>query len=285
MEGQLVKKTYTIDNISLDCWIIQIENKFWLKAHDAVFLDYQNPNEAILKNVPEEARQQWSELRVSLSEIPSVPPNWQPHTVFTSEGGLYRLICRNTKPEAVKFEKWVFDEVLPTLRETGQYKLREQLSIKDEIIARKDKIIEINNEQLALKDELIEIKNARIASKDEIIEIKNEQISHLQDRAAVMHLKNKTKHVFEVYKHRFNNEYIFIRAQSKYLPAALRVVNLELFELLINEINVPNAMNILNRLKAKLREQKIFFEASTNKIAVDANVVEKVGYLIEESRT
>ena len=40
---------------------------------------------------------------------------------FLTEGDLYRLICHSKLPSAEKFEHWVFDEVLPTLRQTGQY--------------------------------------------------------------------------------------------------------------------------------------------------------------------
>lgn len=40
---------------------------------------------------------------------------------FVSEGNVYRLICRSTKPEAEQFETWVFDELLPTIRQTGGY--------------------------------------------------------------------------------------------------------------------------------------------------------------------
>lgn len=37
------------------------------------------------------------------------------------EGDLYRLIIRSKLPEAEKFETWVFDEVLPTIRKQGAY--------------------------------------------------------------------------------------------------------------------------------------------------------------------
>lgn len=40
---------------------------------------------------------------------------------FLPEGDLYRLITHSKLPSAEKFEHWVFDEVLPTLRQTGQY--------------------------------------------------------------------------------------------------------------------------------------------------------------------
>jgi prophage antirepressor-like protein len=158
MEGQLVKKTYTVDNISFDCWIIQIGNKFCLKAHDAAvfLLDYKNPNQAIRCNVPPEARKQWCDFEPAMRQLVQTPPNWKPHTVFISEGVLYRSICKSRKPEAIRFERWVFDEVLLTIRETGQYKLHEQLTLKDELIVIKDELIEIKNERIAIKVAQIE---------------------------------------------------------------------------------------------------------------------------------
>jgi prophage antirepressor-like protein len=40
---------------------------------------------------------------------------------FINEGNLYRLIIKSRKPEAERFESWVCDDVLPTIRKTGQY--------------------------------------------------------------------------------------------------------------------------------------------------------------------
>lgn len=37
------------------------------------------------------------------------------------EGDIYRLIVKSKLPSAEKFEKWVFDEVLPQIRKTGAY--------------------------------------------------------------------------------------------------------------------------------------------------------------------
>jgi anti-repressor protein len=38
-----------------------------------------------------------------------------------SEPDLMRLTCRSKMPDAVRFEKWVFEEVLPEIRKTGAY--------------------------------------------------------------------------------------------------------------------------------------------------------------------
>lgn len=38
-----------------------------------------------------------------------------------SEGDVMRLICSSKLPEAVRFERWVFEEVLPSIRKQGAY--------------------------------------------------------------------------------------------------------------------------------------------------------------------
>lgn len=40
---------------------------------------------------------------------------------FIHEGDLYRLIVHSKLPSAEKFERWVFDDVLPPIRKTGGY--------------------------------------------------------------------------------------------------------------------------------------------------------------------
>ncbi|MDK9430928.1 BRO family protein [Gallibacterium anatis] len=40
---------------------------------------------------------------------------------FINEPNLYRIIFKSRKAEAVEFQNWVFDEVLPQIRKTGKY--------------------------------------------------------------------------------------------------------------------------------------------------------------------
>lgn len=46
---------------------------------------------------------------------------------FIPEGDVYRLITHSKLPGAERFEKWVFDEVLPTIRKFGAYITDEKL--------------------------------------------------------------------------------------------------------------------------------------------------------------
>lgn len=51
-----------------------------------------------------------------------IPTNGGVQTMkIIPEGDIYRLIIRSKLPSAEKFESWVFDEVIPSIRQTGGY--------------------------------------------------------------------------------------------------------------------------------------------------------------------
>lgn len=71
---------------------------------------------------------------------------------FVPEGDVYRLITHSKLPSAERFEHWVFDEVLPTLRQTGSYLLQRPDSYMiDDPIERAKRWIEEAQERLALQ--------------------------------------------------------------------------------------------------------------------------------------
>lgn len=76
-------------------------------------------------------------------------PNKSIEMSFISEGDIYRLIAHSKLPSAEKFERWVFDEVLPTIRKHGMYMTPETLT---ETLARPENLIVIL-EQLKVEQE------------------------------------------------------------------------------------------------------------------------------------
>ena len=55
---------------------------------------------------------------------------------YIPEGDLYRLIIRSRLPAAQKFEKWLFDEVLPELRRTGGYRAKPDAELPHQWLGR-----------------------------------------------------------------------------------------------------------------------------------------------------
>lgn len=74
---------------------------------------------------------------------------------FIGEGNLYRLITHSKLPAAVQFEKWVFDEVIPTLRRTGTYEMTqkplsplEQMKLQGQALLEVDAKVELVDRDL-----------------------------------------------------------------------------------------------------------------------------------------
>ena len=92
---------------------VTIEDRPYFVASDvAKALGYSNDRDAISRHC------RW----VAKHDIPH--PQSQTKTLEVNvipEGDIYRLVAHSELPEAEKFETWVFDEVLPTIRKTGGY--------------------------------------------------------------------------------------------------------------------------------------------------------------------
>lgn len=50
---------------------------------------------------------------------------------FINEPNLYRVIFRSRKAEAVKFQDWIFEEVIPQIRKTGGYQVGQKTTADD----------------------------------------------------------------------------------------------------------------------------------------------------------
>lgn len=88
-----------------------IEDKPYFCASDvAKSLGYAKPNNAISTHCRSTLKQGIATKQGNYSEM-----------IFIPEGDVYRLIMKSKLPSAEKFESWVMDEVLPTMRKTGGY--------------------------------------------------------------------------------------------------------------------------------------------------------------------
>ena len=65
-------------------------------------------------------------------------PGGMQDLLIVSEPGMYRLVMRSTKPEAEKFQDWVTEDVLPSIRKHGMYMTPETA---EDILNNPDKLI------------------------------------------------------------------------------------------------------------------------------------------------
>lgn len=74
---------------------------------------------------------------------------------YIPEGDLYRLIIRSRLPAAQKFEKWLFDEVLPELRRTGGYRAKPDTELPHQWMGRGCIIVDEVVKRLGVKKDKV----------------------------------------------------------------------------------------------------------------------------------
>ena len=61
--------------------------------------------------------------------------------LIVSESGLYMLIFRSNKPEAERFRLWVTSEVLPSIRKTGSYSVKDSAADMTKPVPLSDRVV------------------------------------------------------------------------------------------------------------------------------------------------
>ena len=126
----------------------------------ATALGYSNPRKAIIDHCK------------GVTKRDTLTNGGVQELAFIPEGDVYRLITHSKLPDAERFERWVFDEVLPSIRKHGAYMtddvLKKALTSPDFLI---QLAMELKKERE--RNRLLEAEN----------EMKEEQIKKLQPRA------------------------------------------------------------------------------------------------------
>lgn len=76
---------------------------------------------------------------------------------FLTESGVYKLIFKSKKKEAEKFQDWVTDEVLPSIRKHGMYATDDLLNDPDLMIEAANKIKEEKEGRLKAESQVKEL--------------------------------------------------------------------------------------------------------------------------------
>lgn len=111
---------------------VNVGDKIMFVASDvAKALGYSRPADAITAHCKESVKHRLP-TNGGMQELKIIP-----------EGDVYRLITHSKLPVAEKFESWVFDEVLPSIRKHGAYMTEDTIK---KVIAEPDFIIKLATE-------------------------------------------------------------------------------------------------------------------------------------------
>lgn len=99
---------------------------------------------------------------------------------FIPEGDVYRLIAHSRLPAAERFEEWIFDEILPTIRRTGGYVGNEDMFVESYLPFADDAVknlfrlnlmtIRQLNEKIRRDEPLVQFAN-QVADTENVIDI------------------------------------------------------------------------------------------------------------------
>lgn len=100
--------------------VMEIDGKTWFMGNDiASALGYSDTAKAIRTHCK------------GVAEMDTPTNGGMQKVKYISEGDIYRLVIKSKLPKAEKFESWIFDEVLPTIRKTGGYVNDDELFINN----------------------------------------------------------------------------------------------------------------------------------------------------------
>lgn len=120
----MITKNY-FDN---DIRFIAKNGEYWAVASDiAKILGFRDAHSAV-RVLPERVR---GTLKVRITSDKTKARNYQDYTVI-NEKGIYRLVMRSNKPEALSFQDWICD-LLVGLRQATGLKSYESFRMLDKI--------------------------------------------------------------------------------------------------------------------------------------------------------
>ncbi len=153
-------------------------------------------------------------------------------SLFIPESDIYRLIIKSKLPSAERFEKWLMEEVLPSIRKTGGYISGQETMTDAELMA---KALLVANKQIEQRNKQIEEMQPKAIFADAVSASKTSIL--IGDLAKIIcqnGIQIGQKRLFEWLR---QNGYLIKSGSSKNMPMQ-RYVEQGLFE--VKESNVCN---------------------------------------------
>lgn len=217
---------------------VEVDSKTYAVANDiAKSLGYSSPKDAIARHCKGAIKHRYL-TNGGQQEIKVIP-----------EGDIYRLIVKSKLPEAEKFEQWVFEEVLPTIRKTGGFISNDDMFINTYLPFADDQtklLFKGTLETVRKQNELIKYQQKEIEHKEDVIIGLVDEITLAEKRQIINRVVKKggTK-----YSERWNA--LYQEFESKYH------INLKIRLNTYNENNKPklkNKIDYIDKVMNKIPE-------------------------------
>lgn len=230
---------------------IEINGKPYFAANDvARALGYTNPSKATNDHCKNAVMRRGNDSLGREQEFKFIP-----------EGDIYRLIVRSNLPSAERFERWVFDEVIPSIRKNGGYIANQENMTREQIVANAlivaQNIIADRDRQIAEMKPKAEFADAIIASNTTIL---------VGDFAKILKQNGIDTGQNRLFKWFVDNHYLFKR-NGQYVPTQ-RAMELELFKIDSKPVRIGDETQIKHTVRVTPQGQKYFI----NKLLKERNI-------------
>ncbi|AGX41450.1 phage antirepressor [Clostridium saccharobutylicum] len=132
---------------------VKVNNKDYAVGIDiAKALGYKKPNDAISRHCRGSVKHGVGVVTGKRKDGTDAIQNVEMSVI--PESDIYRLVSKSELPGAEKFESWIFDEVLPSIRKTGMYATDELLNNPDLLIATVTKLKEEREAKLKIEKKI-----------------------------------------------------------------------------------------------------------------------------------
>lgn len=144
--------------------------------------------------------------------------------LFIPEGDLYRLIVSSKLPTAEKFEHWVFDEVLPSIRKHGGYISGQAEMSPEELMAKALQVAQKTLEEREARIGVLAAENSALTVEKQILQPKADYFDELVDRNLLTNFRETAKQL-SIKQNDFVNfllekKYVYRDKRGKLLPYA-----------------------------------------------------------------
>ena len=175
-------------------------------------------------------------------------PNKTIEMNFIPEPDLYRLICGSRLESAMRFERWVFEEVLPTIRKHGAYltpaKLEEALLNPDTIIKLAQALKDEQEKRAALEAQA-EADRPKVLFADAASESKTSIL--IGNMAKLLRQNNVDIGQNRLFRWLRESGYLIKRQGSSYNMPTQAAMEKELFEVVERVYNLPDGSTRITR--------------------------------------
>lgn len=180
---------------------------------------------------------------------------------FIPEGDVYRLIARSKLPAAERFEKWVFDEVLPSIRKNGGYIVGQETMTDDELLANAlmvaQRKIEARDKQIEVQEKQIEAMHPKALFADAVSASKTSIL--IGDLAKLLKQNGVDIGQKRLFQWLRENKYLISQKGASYNSPTQRSMEMKLFEVKETTITHADGHITINRTAKVTGKGQVYF--------------------------